>query len=302
MFDTVPTLRLRDREFRLDRPLIMGVLNVTPDSFADGGRWLDPDAALARARALHEAGADIIDVGGESTRPGAAPVGADAELARVVPVIEALARDIDVAIAIDTCKPVVMREAVGAGASMINDVLALRADGALEAAAELGVPVCLMHMQGEPRTMQADPRYDDVVADVHRFLADRLLACEFAGIPRQRLLVDPGFGFGKTLEHNLELLRRLERFTDLGVPVLAGLSRKSMIGALTGRAIEDRVAGSVAAALIAVQRGAAIVRVHDVAPTRDALAVWAAVADRPAAAAPSTARAASRRDWLLSDE
>lgn len=302
MFDTVPTLRLRDREFRLDRPLVMGVLNVTPDSFSDGGRWLDPAAALAQARAMRDAGADIIDVGGESTRPGAEPVGTDAELARVVPVIEAIAREVDVAIAIDTCKPVVMRAAVAAGASMINDVLALRADGALEAASELGVPVCLMHMQGEPRTMQADPHYDDVVADVHRFLADRLLACEFAGIPRQRLLVDPGFCFGKTLEHNLELLRRFGLFTDLGVPVLAGLSRKSMIGALTGRAVEERVAGSVAAALIAVQRGAAIVRVHDVAPTRDALAVWAAVADRPATAAPSAARAASRRDWLLSDE
>jgi dihydropteroate synthase len=302
MFDTVPTLRLRDREFRLDRPLIMGVLNVTPDSFSDGGRWLDPATALAQARAMREAGADIIDVGGESTRPGAEPVGADAELARVVPVIEAIAREVDVAIAIDTCKPVVMRAAVAAGAAMVNDVLALRADGALEAAAELGVPVCLMHMQGEPRTMQAAPHYDDVVADVHRFLADRLLACEFAGIPRQRLLVDPGFGFGKALEHNLELLRRFERFTDLGVPVLAGLSRKSMIGALTGRAVEERVTGSVAAALIAVQRGAAVVRVHDVAPTRDALAVWAAVADRPAAAAPSAARATSRRDWLLSDE
>ncbi len=302
MLDTVPTLRLRDRELRLERPLIMGVLNITPDSFSDGGRWLDLDKALAQARALREAGADIIDVGGESTRPGATPVSADVELERVVPVIEAIARTVDVAIAIDTCKPVVMRAAVTAGAAMINDVLALRADGALETAAELGVPVCLMHMQGEPRTMQVDPQYADVVAEVHRFLADRLLACEFAGIPRQRLLVDPGFGFGKSLEHNLALLRHLDRFTDLGVPVLVGLSRKSMIGALTGRAVDERVAGSVAAALIAVQRGAAIVRVHDVAPTRDALAVWAAVADRPAVKSASAARAASRREWLLSDE
>ncbi len=302
MFDTIPTLRLRDREFRLDRPLVMGVLNVTPDSFSDGGNWIEPGAALARARAMCEAGADIIDVGGESTRPGADPVDPDTEIARVVPVIRAIASEIDIAVAVDTCKPVVMRAAVGAGASMINDVLALRADGALEAAAELGVPVCLMHMQGEPRTMQDAPYYDDVVADVHRFLADRLLACEFAGIPRQRLLVDPGFGFGKTLEHNLELLRQLARFRDLGVPVLAGLSRKSMIGALTGRAVDERVAGSVAAALIAVQRGASIVRVHDVAPTRDALAVWTAVADRPSVASPSAGRASARRDWLLSDE
>jgi dihydropteroate synthase len=257
----------------------MGVINVTPDSFSDGGALASVDAAVEHGLRLVAEGADFLDVGGESTRPGAQPVDEADELRRVLPVVEALSVRAGVPVSIDTSKPGVMRAAVAAGASMINDVLALRADGALEAAADAGVPVCLMHMQGEPRSMQAAPHYDDVVGDVHRFLADRLLACQFAGIDLRRLLVDPGFGFGKTLEHNLALLRGLEKFAALGVPLLAGLSRKSMIGAITGRKdAVDRVHGSAAAALIAVQRGAAIVRVHDVAATRDALAVWQAVA------------------------
>jgi len=213
--------------------------------------------------------------------------------------VEALAQRVAVPISIDTSKPAVMRAAVAAGAGMINDVRALRADGALEAAAELGVPVCLMHMQGEPRAMQADPEYDDVVAEVHRFLTDRMLACQFAGMDTRRIMVDPGFGFGKTLEHNLALLRSLDRFTELG-PVLVGLSRKATIGTLTGRPVEARVHGSIAAALIAVQRGAAIVRVHDVAATRDALAVWAAVHAGDAPAPPK--RAAKPTAASLFDE
>jgi dihydropteroate synthase len=240
-----------------------------------------------------EEGADMLDVGGESTRPGADEVSVEEELRRVLPVIEQLAARTTVPISIDTSRPQVMRAAVAAGAGMINDVYALRRDGALEAAAELGVPVCLMHMLGEPRSMQDDPHYDDVVAEVHRFLTDRLFACELAGIDRRKVVVDPGFGFGKTLEHNIALLCALDRFTSLGSGVYAGLSRKRMIGTLTGRATPaDRAAGSVAAALIAVQRGARIVRVHDVLPTVDALAVWSAVQaadtvprrdDRPAA-------------------
>lgn len=235
----------------------------------------------------------MLDVGGESTRPGADEVSVEEELRRVLPVIEQLAARTTVPISIDTSRPQVMRAAVAAGAGMINDVYALRRDGALEAAAELGVPVCLMHMLGEPRSMQDDPHYDDVVAEVHRFLTDRLFACELAGIDRRKVVVDPGFGFGKTLEHNIALLCALDRFTSLGSGVYAGLSRKRMIGTLTGRATPaDRAAGSVAAALIAVQRGARIVRVHDVLPTVDALAVWSAVQaadtvprrdDRPAA-------------------
>jgi dihydropteroate synthase len=280
MFDTPQrTLDCRGQVLALDRPRIMGIVNVTPDSFSDGGAFDSAQAAVEHGLRLVAEGADLLDVGGESTRPGAAPVDEAEELRRVLPVIEALSARAGVPVSIDTSKPGVMRAAVAAGASMINDVLALRAEGALEAAAAAGVPVCLMHMQGEPRSMQDAPHYDDVVAEVHRFLADRLLACQFAGIDLRRLLVDPGFGFGKTLAHNLDLLRGLERFTSLGVPLLAGLSRKSMIGAITGRKdAADRVHGSAAAALVAVQRGAAIVRVHDVAATRDALAVWQAVA------------------------
>ena len=279
MFEApIPTLDCNGRKLVLDRPRILGILNVTPDSFSDGGAWASVEDAVARGVAMVGEGADAIDVGGESTRPGAVSVEASVEIARVVPVIEALSRRVDVPISIDTSKPEVMRAAVGAGAGLVNDVRALRTDGALEAVAELGVPAILMHMPGEPRTMQDAPEYGDVVAEVHRFLADRLLACDFAGIPRTRLLVDPGFGFGKTHAHNLALLRALRRFTELGVPLVAGLSRKATIGRLTGRDVPaERVHGSVAAALVAVQRGAAIVRVHDVAATRDALAVWDAV-------------------------
>ncbi|MFO7340237.1 MAG: dihydropteroate synthase [Lysobacteraceae bacterium] len=293
MFDISPQLDCAGRVLVLDRTRVMGIVNVTPDSFSDGGLHASVDAAVAHGLRLAEEGADILDVGGESTRPGAAEVPVEEELRRVVPVIERLARQTSVPISVDTCKPEVMRAAVEAGAGMINDVCALRREGALDTAAALGVPVVLMHMRGEPRTMQDDPRYDDVVAEVHRFLAERVFAAELAGIPKKRLVVDPGFGFGKTTAHNLALLAQLERFTELGVPVLAGLSRKRSIGELTGREVPaERVAGSVAAHLVAAQRGARIVRVHDVAATVDALRVWEAVAAVPAprrAAAPGIA-------------
>ena len=282
MFDTVPQLDCAGRILRLDRPQVMGIVNVTPDSFSDGGAHDTTDAAVAHALRLVEEGADALDIGGESTRPGAAEVEVEEELRRVVPVIERLAAQVAVPISIDTSKPEVMRAAVQAGAGMINDVCGLRREGALDAAAALGVPVVLMHMQGEPRSMQAAPQYDDVVGEVHRFLAERIFAAEMAGIPKQRIVVDPGFGFGKDTAHNLQLLAQFERFAELGVPVLAGLSRKRSIGELTGRDVPaDRVAGSVAAHLIAAQRGAAIVRVHDVAATVDALKVWNAVAAVP---------------------
>lgn len=292
MFDTVPQLDCAGRILRLDRPQVMGIVNVTPDSFSDGGAHDTTDAAVAHALRLVEEGADLLDIGGESTRPGAAEVEVEEELRRVVPVIERLAAHVAVPISIDTSKPEVMRAAVQAGAGMINDVYGLRREGALYAAAALGVPVVLMHMQGEPRSMQAAPQYDDVVGEVHRFLAERIFAAEMAGIAKQRIVVDPGFGFGKDTAHNLQLLAQLERFVELGVPVLAGLSRKRSIGELTGRDMPaDRVAGSVAAHLIAAQRGAAIVRVHDVAATVDALKVWNAVAavqtPRKAAATPA---------------
>jgi dihydropteroate synthase len=278
MFDTTPALDCNGRPLKLDQPRICGILNLTPDSFSGDGLGGDVDAAVARGVAMVEEGADMLDVGAESTRPRAEPVSAGEELARAVPVIEALAKRVEVPISIDTSKHEVMRAAVSAGAGLINDVYALRCEGALDAAADLKVPVCLMHMQGEPRTMQEDPRYDDVVGEVHRFLAERVFACEMAGIDKRRVLVDPGFGFGKTLEHNLALLRALERFRGLAAGVFVGLSRKATIGALTDRAGgAARAAGSAAAALIAVQRGATIVRVHDVAVTRDTLAVWQAV-------------------------
>ncbi|TAM19389.1 MAG: dihydropteroate synthase, partial [Rhodanobacter sp.] len=249
-----PVLDCAGRPLRLDRPRVVGILNVTPDSFSDGGAYADIDAAVAHGLAMAEQGADMLDVGGESTRPGAADVSPDEELRRVIPVIEQLVSRTTLPIAIDTSKPEVMRAAVAAGAGMINDVYALRREGALDAAVELGVPVCLMHMQGEPRSMQDEPHYDDVVGEVHRFLTDRLFACELAGMDRRKVMVDPGFGFGKNLEHNLALLRALERFVDLGSGVYTGLSRKAMIGALTARDIPaERAAGSVAAALIAVQ-------------------------------------------------
>jgi dihydropteroate synthase len=284
MFDTTPVLDCGGRELRLDRTRIMGVVNVTPDSFSDGGAHADTDAAVAHALRLAEEGADLLDIGGESTRPGSGEVPVEEELRRVLPVIERLARECALPISVDTSKPEVMRAAVAAGAGLVNDPYALRREGALEAAAALGVPVCLMHMQGTPQDMQADPRYEDVVAEVHSFFTQRLFACEMAGIARKKLLVDPGFGFGKSLEHNLLLLRQLQRFVELGVPVLAGLSRKGMIGKLTGGEVDARVHGSVAAALIAAQNGAAIVRVHDVAATADALAVWRAVAAQAAPA------------------
>ncbi|MGA9421413.1 MAG: dihydropteroate synthase [Rhodanobacteraceae bacterium] len=279
MFDTSPALDCAGRLLRLDRPRICGVLNLTDDSFSGDALRDDVRAALERGLKMVEQGADMLDVGAESTRPGAQPIDARDEIARVVPVITALQGEVEVPISIDTSKPEVMRAALAAGAGLINDVYALRREGALETAAELKVPVCVMHMQGEPRTMQDKPVYDDVVGEVHRFLAERVFACEMAGIDKRRVLVDPGFGFGKTLEHNLALLRGLDRFRDLAAGVFVGLSRKSMIGTLTGRAGgADRATGSAAAALIAVQRGATVVRVHDVAATRDAIAVWTRVA------------------------
>jgi dihydropteroate synthase len=278
MFDTSPQLDCGGRVLRLDRPRVMGIVNVTPDSFSDGGAHDNTEAAVAHGLQLVAEGADLLDIGGESTRPGAAPVPLEEELRRVVPVIEQLARQTQVPISIDTFKPEVMRAAVAAGAGMINDIHALRQDGALAAAAELGVPVVLMHMQGEPGSMQDTPHYDDVVAEVHRFLVDRMFSAEMAGIAKKNLVIDLGFGFGKTTDHNMILLARSARFLELGVPMLAGLSRKRSIGELTGReAPRERVAGSVAAHLIAAQRGATILRVHDVAATVDALSVWAAV-------------------------
>jgi dihydropteroate synthase len=282
MFDLTPQLDCAGRPLRLDRPRVMGIVNVTPDSFSDGGQHALTEAAVAHALRLAGEGADVLDVGGESTRPGAVPVSLEDELRRVVPVIERLARATTLPISVDTSKPEVMRAAVAAGAGMINDVYALRREGALAAAADLGVPVVLMHLLGEPGSMQDDPRYDDVVADVHRFLAERLFACEMAGIPRSRLVVDPGFGFGKTLEHNLRLLRQLGRFADLGVPVLAGLSRKRSLGEITGRGVDERLAASLAAAVLAAEYGARLIRVHDVAATVDALKVWSAVSAQPA--------------------
>jgi dihydropteroate synthase len=262
----------------LSRPLVMGILNVTPDSFSDGGDFISPDAALERARQMVGEGADIIDVGGESTRPGAAPVSLEQELERVIPVIEAISRELPVPVSIDTSKAGVMSGAVSAGAGLINDVAALRGEGALEVAAKSGVPVCLMHMQGGPRTMQESPEYQDVVSDIRQFLGERIKACQAAGISRDRIVLDPGFGFGKTLGHNLELLRRLEEFSDIGLPLLVGISRKSMIGALLGDVpVTERLYGSLAAAVLAVERGAGILRVHDVKPTVDAIRVAQAV-------------------------
>jgi len=254
----------------------MGIVNVTPDSFSDGGRFFASDRAIAHGLTLVGEGADLLDIGGESTRPGAAPVPLDEELERVLPVVEGL-RQAGVPLSVDTQKPAVMRAALAAGADMINDVNALRAAGAVEVVAPTNAAVCLMHMQGEPRTMQLCPTYTDVVEEVRDFLDERLKALEAAGIARERIVIDPGFGFGKNLQHNLDLLRRLDAFATLGVPVLAGLSRKSMLGQITGKAVEARLHASVAAALIAALKGARILRVHDVAATRDALAVLAAV-------------------------
>ena len=264
------------RTLTLSAPVVMGVLNVTPDSFSDGGRFTGRDAALRHARQMLADGAAIIDVGGESTRPGAAPVSPQEELDRVIPVVEVLAAELDAVISLDTSTPEVMTEGARAGAGLINDVRALQRPGALAAAAASQLPVCLMHMQGQPDTMQQAPRYDDVVAEVSDFLTARVAACEAAGIPRQRLLLDPGFGFGKTLAHNLRLLRELDRLHALGLPLLVGMSRKSMIGQALGRAVDERLPGSLALAVMAVERGAQIVRVHDVRETVDALRMaWA---------------------------
>jgi dihydropteroate synthase len=257
----------------------MGVVNVTPDSFSDGGRLHDARAAIDHALKLQEEGADILDVGGESTRPGAEPVPVEEEIRRVLPVIEALAGR-GCVVSVDTKKPGVMRAALGAGAVMVNDVAALLAAGALEIVAASNAAVCLMHMQGEPQSMQQAPRYADVVDEVKQFLRSRMAACEAAGIDRERLVVDPGFGFGKTLQHNLALLRHLGQLLELEVPVLAGLSRKSMLGMLTGRDVEQREFAGVAAHLAAVARGARLVRVHNVAAMRDALAIWNAVEEQ----------------------
>ncbi len=258
-------------------PAVMGILNVTPDSFSDGGRFDGLESGLAQALQLASDGADIIDIGGESTRPGAGSVSEQQELDRVIPVIEAVRAESDVPISVDTSKAAVMRAAVAAGASMINDVCALQGEGALQAAADLQVAVCLMHMQGKPRTMQADPRYDDVVADVAQFLEQRIAACVDAGLAADRIVVDPGFGFGKTHDHNVELLANLRQLQRLGRPLLVGVSRKSTLGELTSRDVDQRLPASVAAATIAVVNGAAIVRAHDVPATVDALKVAQAV-------------------------
>ncbi|HZW22115.1 dihydropteroate synthase [Noviherbaspirillum sp.] len=261
------------------RPLVMGVLNVTPDSFSDGGHFASLDLALTRAEQMIADGVDIIDIGGESSRPGAAPLPLDQELRRVMPVLFAL-RDCGKALSVDTYKPEVMREAIAAGADMINDINGFRAEGALTAVNDSDCALCIMHMQKDPATMQLKPEYEDVTREVTQFLRERVEAAETAGIDRKRLCVDPGFGFGKTVDHNLALLRDIDKMSvETGVPVLAGVSRKSMIGAITGKPVEQRLAGSLAAALAAAARGARIIRVHDVAETVDALKVWAAVAN-----------------------
>ncbi|MEQ1517206.1 MAG: dihydropteroate synthase [Usitatibacteraceae bacterium] len=260
----------------LDRPLVMGIVNVTPDSFSDGGKFLARDAAIAHARKLVEDGADILDIGGESTRPGAAAASLNEELERVLPVLEAVVAD-GVPVSIDTQKPAVMAAAIAAGASMINDVNALQADGAVKLCATSNVAVCLMHKQGQPATMQAAPSYEDVVAEVCAFLASRAKACVDAGIANERIVVDPGFGFGKTIDHNFRLLREMRSIAALGYPVMAGFSRKASLGIVTGRAADERLAASVTAAILCAQNGATILRVHDVRETVDAVKVLMAV-------------------------
>ncbi len=273
------SLRCADRLLDLRFPRVMGVLNVTPDSFSDGGRFVDVEAAISAAERMRAAGADIIDVGGESTRPGAAEVSADEEWHRVEPVLRRLIER-GALVSLDTSKPDVMRAGLELGVQMINDVYALRRPGALAAVAASNAAVCLMHMQGEPRSMQQAPHYTDVVGEIREFLAERLQACRAVGIADDRLVIDPGFGFGKTLPHNLALLRRLSELQSLGVPILAGLSRKSMLAGLTGRPVEARLAGSLALALAACEGGARIIRVHDVPETVDALKVWSAFRDQ----------------------
>jgi dihydropteroate synthase len=262
--------------FDLSRPRVMGIVNVTPDSFSDGGRYFNRARALDHARQMMADGADLIDIGGESTRPGAPSVPEDDEIGRVIPICETLARE-GIPVSVDTRKPGVMRAAIAAGAALINDVCALTAPGALDACAAADVGVCLMHMQGDPRTMQEAPCYGDVVAEVHAFLITRAAACTAAGITRDRIVLDPGFGFGKTLAHNLALMRALPQLVATGFPVLTGMSRKSALGQITGRPVDERMAASLSAALIALSRGASILRVHDVRETVDAVRVWLAV-------------------------
>ena len=282
--DPHPALNCAGRILDLSRPRIMGVINTTPDSFSDGGSLysqekLDLERAFERAREMTAAGAAILDIGGESTRPGAAPVSLDEELQRVMPLVERVVAELDVVVSVDTSAPQVMQAAAAAGAGLINDVRALAREGALQTAAATGLPVCLMHIQGEPGTMQSEPAYDDVVAEVGDFLASRVLACEQAGIGRERLLVDPGFGFGKTVAHNLQLLQGLPQLAALGLPLLVGLSRKSLIGKILGRNTDQRLPASLALAVMAVERGAIIIRTHDVAETADAVAMAVALAE-----------------------
>ena len=277
-----PVLVCAGRSLDVSRPQVMGVINTTPDSFSDGGTLyraasLDIDLAMARAREMVAAGAAIVDIGGESTRPGAAPVSAAEEAERVLPLVERIAAELDVVISVDTSNPALMTEAARLGAGLLNDVRALTRAGALEAAAATGLPVCLMHMRGEPGSMQRDPQYADVVVEVRDFLASRVAACEAGGIGRERLLLDPGFGFGKSVAHNLLLLKGLPQLAGLGLPLLVGLSRKSMIGKLLGREPGERLPAGLALAVMAVERGAAVVRTHDVAATVDALAMWTAL-------------------------
>lgn len=266
-------LRLKKGWLDLSSPVVMGVLNVTPDSFSDGGKFVRLDAAIRHAERMFADGAGIVDVGGESTRPGAASVTSQEEVDRVVPVVEAISDRFEIVVSVDTSKAAVMREAAHAGADMINDVYALRGEGAVPEVADLGVAVCLMHMQGDPATMQANPQYGDVTAEIAAFLEERVAACEAAGILRERITIDPGFGFGKTRAHNARLLAELSALASLGLPLLVGLSRKKTLGEITGRPVDQRVAAGLAAAVLAVVRGAHIVRTHDVGPTVDALRV-----------------------------
>ncbi|MCC4855623.1 dihydropteroate synthase [Vibrio lentus] len=266
-------LQANNKTLLLDRPHVMGILNVTPDSFSDGGQFNSLEKALQQAERMIKAGVSIIDIGGESTRPGAPEVTLEDELSRVIPAIKAIRANFDVWISIDTSKAEVMRQAVEAGADLINDVRALQEPGALEAAAQAQVPVCLMHMKGQPRTMQANPCYDDVFTDVEDFLKERVEACESVGIPKEQLVLDPGFGFGKTIEHNYHLLAHLEKFHTLGLPILAGISRKSMIFKLLDKSPADCMVGSVICATIAAMKGAQIIRVHDVEDTLEAMKI-----------------------------
>ncbi|WP_299979457.1 dihydropteroate synthase [uncultured Pseudoteredinibacter sp.] len=274
-----PVLNCAGQMLDLQKPKIMGILNTTPDSFSDGGNSyqrgnLDLDLALQRAKQMQKDGASIIDVGGESTRPGAAKVSAQEEMDRVVPVVERIAKELDIIISVDSSSPVLMKEAAAVGAGLINDVRALQREGAAEMAAELKLPVCLMHMQGQPDSMQDKPHYDNVLSEVKAFLSERIDACVAAGVDRAQIILDPGFGFGKTLEHNVQLLRQMSAFKAMGHPVLAGLSRKSMLQGLLGRPVDKRLAGSLGVAMLALQQGAAILRVHDVAPSRDILELY----------------------------